>query len=516
MFTAAIWAAVSTKSQADDDKVSIEHQVTTCRQMVQKNGWQEQACLVVPGHTRDILFLQEAANEIPQMAELLQLAQRREVDLVVAWHPNRLYRNEALGAQLREYLGVCGTQMTFVESPMPLVAPGEFDYRTNMAARAASLVFSFASASEMSNLRAKSLAGKRHSAERGKYLGSIPPYGYHKTAPGIIEVDEAEAEVFRKILKWYLEEGMGVHAIARRLNTMGITNRGKPWWVSTIWKMLQNPTYYGLIRFGYDKVIRVPTRNSDVRLVKKRVKDPDCILVEGQHEAIASRSDYRWVQETITRRRATRGMSPRAQYLLTGVARCPLCGGPLSGKTERTPKKTYRYYKCRNGANLPSPDQCAFTAVRADEAERDTLALVRDIMERPDLYDEAVSQFLRTTNSADRIRQLEAALAALQKKKRRLDEAYLGEAMSLSSYRDLNTEVEAEIAGAEASLRELETQSAVVDERQKLVAQLREFFASGKSLLDVMSRHQVRNLIQSFFESIVLSKEGIVSWKLRE
>lgn len=86
-----VFAAVSSKPQATDDKDSIPNQIERARALIERRGWVEvRDPLVVPGHTRSISWLHEARDEMPAFAELMDLAQSGEVDLVVVRDYDRL------------------------------------------------------------------------------------------------------------------------------------------------------------------------------------------------------------------------------------------------------------------------------------------------------------------------------------------------------------------------------------------------------------------------------------------
>jgi len=79
-----IFAAVSTKPQASDERDSIPNQIKQAREVISQRGWDE-VCepLVVPGQSRSLDFLHEALEEIPALAELVALARNCKIDLAI-------------------------------------------------------------------------------------------------------------------------------------------------------------------------------------------------------------------------------------------------------------------------------------------------------------------------------------------------------------------------------------------------------------------------------------------------
>ena len=123
--------------------------------------------------------------------------------------------------------------------------------------------------------------------------------GYTKDADGNLVIDEAQAEIVRRIYREYLQ-GLSMDKIAAGLEADGIlTGAGKTkWYSSTINKILRNEKYIG------DALLQ-KTYTTDF-LTKKRIKNNGTVpqyYVEGDHEAISPKDIFLMVQEELVRRR---------------------------------------------------------------------------------------------------------------------------------------------------------------------------------------------------------------------
>ena len=123
--------------------------------------------------------------------------------------------------------------------------------------------------------------------------------GYTKDADGNLVIDEAQAEIVRRIYREYLQ-GLSMDKIAAGLEADGIlTGAGKErWHPSTIKKILTNEKYIG------DALLQ-KTYTTDF-LTKKRIKNNGTMpqyYVEGDHEAIIPKDIFLLVQEELARRR---------------------------------------------------------------------------------------------------------------------------------------------------------------------------------------------------------------------
>lgn len=172
-------------------------------------------------------------------------------------------------------------------------------------------------------------AGRLASAREGKWGGGRCPYGYRKVKLPrekgyTLEVVPEEAQVVRSIVQWYLE-GLPVYGIAGNLNAAGIlTARGQSWTPPTVYTILDNPVYAGLIRYGYRKVDQRPNGT------KTHYHAPEQLgvnLFPGRHEAIITPEE----REAIRRKRGVRSSHPGPSHTtlknpFAGLCYCSDCG----------------------------------------------------------------------------------------------------------------------------------------------------------------------------------------------
>lgn len=161
--------------------------------------------------------------------------------------------------------------------------------------------------------------GMTEKALRGGYQ-SLPPYGYifEKNAPP--RINPSQASVIRHIYREYLS-GKSLTNISRDLNSLGIcTAKGNSFEPRTVKYILENPFYYGKIRWNYTK------RGG------KRKQPDEWIITQGRHEPLISESDWLSVQSLIKKENLSPG--PRditsCRHWLSGILKCSSCGSSLS------------------------------------------------------------------------------------------------------------------------------------------------------------------------------------------
>lgn len=217
----------------------------------------------------------------------------------------------------------------------------------------------FMSRREYKTINRRIQRGRVQSAKDGKYLGSVPPYGYDRVR---IEGDKgytlrpnAEADTVRDIYHWYLA-GEGCEVIARRLDDLRIPTRsGRSWSKATIRDILSNPVYIGKIRWSY----RVAPKglSTSGKAADRRVVNQDCILVDGLHPALISPEEFKQAAEIMQRnRRLPVKRETELQNPLSGLGYCAKCGSRLTrlGPNAHCP---YDTLKCSNRhcGNVSSP-----------------------------------------------------------------------------------------------------------------------------------------------------------------
>lgn len=185
-------------------------------------------------------------------------------------------------------------------------------------------------------------AGRKRSREEGKYVGSKAAYGYRRyklpTQRGYsLSICEEEAAIVRQIGSWYLYgldgQPMGLTAIASRLTDMGVPpgENAKVWSASRIHRMLTNPVYIGVNRWGYEKVERTVSVSG---VEKRRVIHNDCELTPAMHQPIWTQEMFESIQRKLNGYSQHKHLPVRKGAVLSnplaGLVVCGECGHVMS------------------------------------------------------------------------------------------------------------------------------------------------------------------------------------------
>ena len=149
------------------------------------------------------------------------------------------------------------------------------------------------------------------------------------------EINPDEAATLREMFHLTVEENLGFKAIADRLNADRYRSRtGAPFASFTVSQALHNTAIVGTLRYG--------------KQARKGNPQQEQIEVLNFFPPIFSILEWEKLQERLAiRRESPRGQAHASAHILTGIARCGQCAGPLTGKVGMGYKgKRYRNYWC--------------------------------------------------------------------------------------------------------------------------------------------------------------------------
>ena len=195
---------------------------------------------------------------------------------------------------------------------------------------------------ERGTIRERTQDGLHRALRAGKQPGRVP-YGYRIGEDGAFEVVEDEARVLAQIFT-NIAEGSTIYREVKRLNYEGVPAPGyrisgkervpgKRWNTTAVSIMLNSPTYVGKhevrVNGGEEVIVRdVPAIVTPA--LRGRVKR---ILAENRRTPVGREG------KRVNGRR----------YLLSGLIRCGVCGGPCTAHSVKNEDKRRQYYACNDG-----------------------------------------------------------------------------------------------------------------------------------------------------------------------
>src|SRR4030043_361670 len=241
MKTAAIYTRVSSDQQKENK--TIESQVESLIDFADQNGY------IVP---EEYIFKDEGYSGAilvrPGLEKVRDLSAEGQIQVVLAYSPDRLSRNYAYQVVLLDEFASCGTEVLFINSP-----------KAETPEEALLLQFQGMIAEyERAMIKERSRRGKRFKAKTGIVnVLSGAPYGYNyirktEETAAYYQINEEESLVVKEIYRLYTEDFLSIADIVRELNHRKIPTkkRQSKWERSTVWATLRNPAYMGKACFG--------------------------------------------------------------------------------------------------------------------------------------------------------------------------------------------------------------------------------------------------------------------------
>jgi len=293
--------------------LGVERQEADCRRLAERLGLLVVLVLV------DNDLSAYSGKPRPGYLQLLDLIGTGEIDAVIAWHTDRLHRSPA---ELEEYIKVCKARAV----PTHTATAGEIDL-ANAAGQMVARIVGAVARHEVDHQIERQKAAKQQKAAAGEWGGGRRPFGYE--ADGVtVRPDEARivVETTDNILL-----GSSLRGQAARLNEDGaVTSTGRAWTPSELKKVLVRPRNAGL-------------REHRGQIIGKAEWPP--LVAEEKWRALVA-------MVTDPARRTT--LSPARKWLLSGLARCGVCGETVlvSMLASSRHRGSVPSYVCSNGKHV--------------------------------------------------------------------------------------------------------------------------------------------------------------------
>src|SRR6202048_3509766 len=411
MKLAAIYARVSSDQQREEHTIASQ---TAALIEFAKNHELE-----VP---KEWIFEDEgysgATLERPGLERVRDLAAEGQVQVVLAYAPDRLSRKYAYQILLIEELARHGVETRFVKAPQSATAEDQ------LLVQFQGMIAEY----ERAQILERSRRGKRYRARSGEVsVLSGAPYGYRyirKTDETLASyrVIDAEARVVQRVYEMYTVDGLSMGEIARRLNAEGTLTRKQSarWERSVVWAMLRNPAYRGAACFGKT---RGAGRIRVTRALRRRggMVSGSSDGHERAHEewieipvpALVSEESFARAQELLYENKLRSRRRTITPSVVQGLVSCQKCGYAFSRTSTHTSARKLHYYKCIGSdvwRKLGGPICNNRRFVRQDLLDQIVWAEVIRLLEDPTLIQQELDRRLVAARLSDPTKKREQSL----------------------------------------------------------------------------------------------------------
>src|SRR5450631_292132 len=514
MRMAAIYARVSSEQQREAN--TIASQTASLIEFAQEHD------LEVP---KEWVFEDDgysgATLERPGLERVRDLASEGQIQVVLAYSPDRLGRKYAYQILLIEELARNGVETLFVKAPQGSSAEDQ------LLVQFQGMISEY----ERAQILERSRRGKRHRAQSGEVsVMSGAPYGYRyvrKTdeAPAAYAVLEAEARVVARIYEMYTVEGLSIGEITRRINAERIPTRkaSARWERSTVWAVLRNSAYRGVACFGKT---RASARTRVIRPLRRRgVVTPSTTAgherpreewIEIPVPALVSEESFARAQELLQENKVRSKRRTIEPSIVQGLVSCQKCGYAFSRTSTHSSARKIHSYKCIGSESWrklggPVCDNGRF--VRQDLLDQIVWAEVIRLLEDPTLIQQELDRRLTAARSSDpakkREQSLHRELTHVGKCIERLLSAYQEALMSIEQLRERMPALRQREQALRAELQAIADQANDQAALLRLAETLTAFLARLHGAADTLSITERQRIVRLVVKDVLIGDDTI-------
>src|SRR6202140_1944495 len=515
MKMAAIYARVSSEQQRDAN--TIASQTASLLEFAKNQD------LEVP---KEWVFEDEgysgATLERPGLERVRDLAAEGQIQVVLAYAPDRLSRKYAYQILLIEELARNGVETLFIKAPQGSSAEDQ------LLVQFQGMIAEY----ERAQILERSRRGKRHRAHAGEVsVMSGAPYGYRyvrKTdeVPAAYAVLEAEARVVERIYEMYTVEGLSIGEITRRINAEGIPTRkaSARWERSTVWAVLRNSAYRGVACFGKT---RASARTRVIRPLRRRgVVTPSTTAgherpreewIEIPVPALVSEESFARAQELLQENKIRSRRRTIEPSIVQGLVSCQKCGYAFARTSTQTTARKIHYYKCIGSdgwRKLGGPVCDNGRLVRQELLDQIVWGEVIRLLEDPTLIQMELDRRLAAARSSDptkqRAQSLRKELTRVGNSLERLLTAYQEELLSLEQLRERMPPLRQREQTLRAELQAIADQTNDQATFLRLAETLAAFLGRLRSTADILDIMERQRIVRLVVKEVLIGDDNIV------
>ncbi len=486
------YARVSTTREEQEN--SIENQIAYFTEMIKSNPhWN-----YVEGYVDRIRG--ESAENRASFMQMIEDGKSGKFDLVLTKEVSRFARNTIDSLTYTRELLRCGVGVFFQNDNICTI-DGDSEMRLT--------IMSSIAADEVRKLSERVRWGHKRAIENGNVLGNNRIFGYDKQDCRLV-INEAEADMVRLIFELYAIGDTSVRKIEQILYDKGYRGRnGTRIHHNTISGIIQNPKYKGYYCGNKVKVIDYRTKEQRFLPPEEWVqyKDETGEIVP----AIVSEELWDKCNRIFTERSLAiknRERSFKDSSVLTGKIWCNAHDKPYwrtcfsNSRSQGNP--VYQWIcseKRRFGAK-----NCASFAIMEHELYTILSDFFREITDNLEDY---IETFLRIYQEADRpteyrrqIGELQTQITKETRKRDKLLELYMEEAIGKAEFTERNDGFNKNIAELEAAVTALEAKCKGDQEYAKTLKHIETYLRQMYAQNGQMDSHQVDALIKEVIDRI--------------
>ena len=341
---------------------------------------------------------------------------------------------------------------------------------------------------ERENIAERIILGRERKVNEGYTLCSyIASYGYERPEGQKIQtIHKEEAKIVREMFDWYVNEGVTLMEVGKRLNLRGVpTKLGSKWTSGAVKNVIKNNNLVGEVRHHYLDETRAYT-------------------VKGQHEPIISRELFDKAQYRLSKNRKMTGRKPpKEENYYAGFLICAQCGYKLYphnlySKLADGTKRFLGNYGCGN-TTIAECNASDMSAIKLEKAFCEYIKGIADFEGDNTLQLQEEEQ--KRQQARDLIAEYEEKARQLEAKAREALDFYVTNVFTVEEYRKVKHRIEKDKQKICAEIERLSVEAEeIVDNKLEIAKNLHENW-------ERFSNKEKRMFLMQFVERIVVENE---------
>lgn len=357
---AIIWAAVSTRMQADEELYSLPAQEEDSKKLAERMGWEVIDILKIPGHSRRYIDIHECASDmaaqgINAFMKLMQHWRDRDFDVLIVRDGERFARTQTLHSHVTETtIGQGAIIYSLQDGEI-----NESNYRMWIA------MAGYKAAGDIDRLVQHLKRGIKARIESG--LPARTPPMSHRVVRSTANGKAIGLEVVEELLPvWYdiaklLLEGISYQDIELVLRDRfgHVMPDGTPYARTTVHRLFLNPVFWGHnYTYPYEKGHRFRLPAGPYILEPGHEIPPGVGIYYNVRSPVLEGEIGELVKAELKRRMVNRGNTrPHTTSMFSNILVCGECGSNMSAVNHRTGWKCYANWqgraKCSQRKQIP-------------------------------------------------------------------------------------------------------------------------------------------------------------------
>ena len=492
---AAIYARVSDKSQAEEDKTSISEQIGDMEAYCKERG------MTVVARYQEVG--RGWSKKRPEFQRMLADARMGRFDTIVCWKSDRLSRGMYPAAALME---VVEAYRIGIEAVMDAI-----DMKTFGLMAAIGKI-------ELDNFRERASMGKRGKAKQGRLPTGSPPYGYRVDDRGNPYIYEPEAKFIRRIFRQYADEGMTAPDIALGLerDSAPLPPRCSTWRRERIHALMSNETYRGT--YWYGKSSWVTTEEGT-----KGTRNPKDTWIGIPFPPLVDEKTWERARARKFKRFSHSKRNTKTFYLLQHMVKCAECERYFYGRSVRRKSQYYngkryaytlnpprRYYRC-GGMTSPNKEGCRKTGfIRAERLEEFVWNEVKRMVQSPGLIVAGIQSLSAQEDDGwdGEIERAERDLNRVQSEEDRAIRLYVSGKITEAQLDHQRKFITERLETLRGELDDYRAQQAALAEKRILMENILVWADKVGSRFDEVPYEQRRDILKLLLDQVVIDGEN--------